>query len=369
MFIWRLFILFTTQYFAKCCDSYSSFLQTTTFSDSFVEVKNYNNCMCVPYWQCKEDFSGLVEEDGSDILDIRVFRDNRKETDLSASCTGDFDVCCKVECGRLNNGLKYASPKFRILEGGGSVAEFAEFPWMLGLLQNRAYVCGASLIHPQVAITAAHCVSNLGKFKVRAGEWNWASNNEPIPHQDRFTKRIIIHPHYDPSSLRNDIAILILDNPLKLTENVGVVCLPPYAKRMKTRRRCTASGWGKNSHTVGTYQSTLKKVDLPIMPIENCLHSLRRARLGASFNLHSSFICAGGEMHKDTCKGDGGSPLICPVNDDFDRYEQTGIVSWGLTCGIQNTPGVYVNVALFTDWIDEELNYYNFDTQIYKISE
>lgn len=50
-----------------------------------------------------------------------------------------------------------------------SATEFGEFPWMLALFSgedtedgNTQYSqlrCGASLIHPQVAITAAHCVS------------------------------------------------------------------------------------------------------------------------------------------------------------------------------------------------------------------
>ena len=31
------------------------------------------------------------------------------------------------------------------------------------------------------------------------------------------------------------------------------------------------------------------------------------------FRLHSSFLCAGGIPGKDTCKGDGGSPLVCEV--------------------------------------------------------
>lgn len=28
------------------------------------------NCVCVPYWQCKEDFSGLIQ-DGIGIMDVR----------------------------------------------------------------------------------------------------------------------------------------------------------------------------------------------------------------------------------------------------------------------------------------------------------
>lgn len=53
----------------------------------------------------------------------------------------------------------------------------------------------------------------------------------------------------------------------------------------------------------------MKKIDLPIMPHAQCQNSLRTTRLGRHFILHQSFICAGGEPGKDTCRGDGGGPL------------------------------------------------------------
>lgn len=251
----------------------------------------------------------------------------------------------------------------RIL-GENNEAKFSEFPWMLGILKDQVYMCGASLIHPQVAITAAHCVTGHGKYMIRAGEWNWEKQDEPLPYQEKSSEKIIIHPEYHPASLRNDIAIIILQEPFKLTENVGTICLPQQDTTFNGYR-CTASGWGKNSFEQGTYQTTLKKIDLPIVPNDHCLYSLQEARLGPYFQLHFSFICAGGEKHRDTCKGDGGSPLVCPVTADG-RYEQAGIVSWGLTCGVKNTPGVYVNVALFTDWIDGEMLSHNFDVSLYK---
>lgn len=46
----------------------------------------------------------------------------------------------------------------------------------------------------------------------------------------------------------------------------------------------------------------LKKLELPIVPHEQCQEQLRRTRLGNYFVLHHSFICAGGEEGKDTCK-------------------------------------------------------------------
>ncbi len=72
----------------------------------------------------------------------------------------------------------------------------------------------------------------------------------------------------------------------------------------------------------------------------------------------------------DTCKGDGGSPLVCPVersnaprnnspyNDDTDgfdeddQYVQAGIVGWGIGCGQEGIPGVYTDVASQLCYID-----------------
>lgn len=56
-------------------------------------------------------------------------------------------------------------------------------------------------------------------------------------------------------------------------------------------------------------------------------------------------------------QGDGGGPLVCQDANDPTRYQQAGIVAWGIGCGENNTPGVYANVALFRDWIDEQIAY------------
>jgi plasma kallikrein len=57
----------------------------------------------------------------------------------------------------------------------------------------------------------------------------------------------------------------------------------------------------------------LKKLELPVVPLRNCQQQLRETKLGPRFQLHNSFICAGGEKDVDTCIGDGGSPLVCPI--------------------------------------------------------
>ncbi|CAG9770803.1 unnamed protein product [Ceutorhynchus assimilis] len=330
-------------------DYYSSYLEDPEMTQK--------HCVCVPFWQCNDDLSDLDTD--IEIIDVRLH-----EPKSPSACTGYFDVCCKVECGRRESSIESAIMENRIL-GKNNRADFAEFPWMLGILKGQAYKCGASLIHPKVALTAAHCVQAKAKYTIRAGEWHWEHSNEPLPHQDREVESIITHPRFHPGSLRNDIALLILNAPFKLTKNVGIVCLPPRNLRVDIKR-CVASGWGKNSFRKGSYQAVLKKVTLPIMPSSQCVTVLRDAMLGRTFTLHGSFICAGGEPNKDTCKGDGGGPLICPILGQNGRYEQIGIVSWGLTCGLSNTPGVYVNVMIFSEWIDTEMIRLDLDIDLYK---
>ena len=66
---------------------------------------------------------------------------------------------------------------------------------------------------------------------------------------------------------------------------------------------------------------------MPLVKNRKCEQLLRdNTRLGAFFELDDSFICAGGQKGIDTCKGDGGSPLIC--KHDGGQWVQVGINSF-----------------------------------------
>jgi hypothetical protein len=49
-------------------------------------------------------------------------------------------------------------------------------------------------------------------------------------------------------------------------------------------------------------ETTLRKVDLPIVPAADCQGELRKTLRNKSFRLHDSFVCAGGEPGEDTCQ-------------------------------------------------------------------
>ncbi|KAJ8961443.1 hypothetical protein NQ318_014691 [Aromia moschata] len=384
---------------------YEEVTSTTEGSRGYVapcgEGDDRGKRLCVPYYQCDGRTKTIVQTgvtDGFGVIDIR-FGENQ--------CSHPLDVCCNIpeggldpklpqpgqpittttterapdgerptpapiaSCGiRNNNGID-----FKISGNRDNEAEYGEFPWMVALLKrdyNPAVdktlaFCGGSLITPTVVLTGAHCVakSKTTDIKVRIGEWDTQTTKERLPYQERNVVNIITHPNFNPGTVVNDFALLILDEPVVQAENVGTICLPAQGQVVNSAN-CFVSGWGKDIFgKIGTYQVILKKIELPIVPPPQCQDALRKTRLGAHYKLDKSFICAGGEEGKDACTGDGGSPLVCPDPQNPTRYVQAGIVAWGIGCGQSNVPGVYADVAKFRSWIDDQLLRLSIDTRPY----
>lgn len=186
---------------------------------------------------------------------------------------------------------------FRNIEGVGiklsnssDVAEFAEFPWMMALSENDKYICGGSLIHPSVVLTASHCVheKKASDLKARAGEWDTQTTNEPFGHVDHAVKQIVSNSAFGPVNLFNDIALLVLEQPVKLTAHINTICLPPLKTKFDFSD-CIATGWGADKfEQEGVYRANLKKVELSVVTQKHCQDQLRTTILGPKFKLHPS---------------------------------------------------------------------------------
>merc|ERR1711937_567928 len=359
---------------------------TTEVNTQFENCADYTESLgygCVPYYQCH---NGTIITDGSGLIDIR--NGFGVLTPEDSKCPGFLDVCCKdpdfvpppppkikyqPQCGRRNkNGLGVRIQGF--IE---SESQFGEWPHMCAILHEKEvereesdgyggssnvqetislYQCGASLIAPGGLLTAGHCVdrfrNNPAELKVRCGEWDTQGETEPYPHQDRTLSSINIHPEFNSKNLHNDWAVLFTSENFILSSHIDTACLPAPEEDF-TGSICFATGWGKDKFgAAGEFQVVLKEIDLPVVDSYQCENRLRQTRLGSKYKLHDSFMCAGGVSGKDTCKGDGGSPLVCPSKTDPNTYVQAGIVAWGIGCGEGGTPGVYASVSKAACWID-----------------
>lgn len=318
---------------------------------------------CVPLNQCADENFG-----GEHFFDIRFQED--------ADCEDYLKVCCQNvippvtidpasgdqikeplifnDCGTRN----MDGAGFRITHATQGETEFGEFPWMVALFAGDSYVCGGSLIRPNVVVTAGHCVFSRQneRLVVRAGEWDSKTTDEVLAFQEQIVSRVIIHENYHKKFLFNDIALLILEEPFQPDEHIQLLCLAPQGKSFDNEQNCIATGWGKERFDSPSYQNILKKVELPVMDHENCQSAFRKTRLGATFQLHRSFLCAGGEEGVDTCTGDGGSPLACPSAENGNRYQLAGIVAWGIGCGQAGVPGAYAKASLHTEWIERNID-------------
>ena len=241
---------------------------------------------------------------------------------------------------------------------------FGEFPWAIDiLLENRAFRCAGSLIHPAVVLTAAHCVLRKKTYIARAGEWDNSGTGELLKHQDLLVDSVKIHEDYNPAVYYNDVALLFLKGAFNLSAHIQPVCLAG-AGFSGSSERCYVVGRGKDQN--GQYNPILKKIDLPLVDKASCENSLKRSpKLGHNFKLHGSFLCAGGEKGKDACVGDGGGSLVGPISGEEEKFEQVGIVAWGLGCQQENTPAAYSNVPFLREWVDKQMKEWDFDKSSY----
>ena len=160
-------------------------------------------------------------------------------------------------------------------------------------------------------------------IRVRCGVWNRYDQQGQKSHQDRDVKYVSHHPQFSGlERVENDISLLHLREEFKLDTHLDTICLPQLIDNREEnydKSDCVIMGWGKSNFYEKKGQNALKQVNLPIVDNDQCQTLLRKTRLGPTFDLDESFLCAGGRRNADACTGDGGGPLVCAHKNDTSR--------------------------------------------------
>ncbi|CAL9296359.1 trypsin-like serine protease [Streptomyces olindensis] len=238
---------------------------------------------------------------------------------------------------------------------GGTTTTIASAPWMAQLHyyddrgtsstgDDIGFFCGGAVVAPTKILTAAHCVKG----------YNWNANGAVVTGTSQLPSadgtdlhggtvtgvwRQWNHPSYNATTIDNDIAVLTLPVPVKVTPIRMTTSGDTASYQAGTSAK--VYGWGRTSSTSEDISETLKTATLPIQSDTTCA-----GYYGRDF-IKGHMVCAGPPATgSDTgttsaCNGDSGGPLV--VNNRI-----VGVVSWGVTdCVAKGAYSVFSKVSSY----------------------
>lgn len=184
------------------------------------------------------------------------------------------------------------------------------------------------------------------------GKFNLSDSNE-VGSVSSFVWDIFIHPEWNFASeqYHADIAVIVLMDSIKFTNQIQPVCLPKQSSD-EVKGVGVVAGWGKTEHLgLESFDETPSKVQIPAVNELYCNQTYPKL---AHYSSHATF-CGGYENKgKAPCLGDSGGGFYLKSRC---HWKAAGIVSGSLadqmnSCDI-NKFQIYTNVARFADWINQ----------------
>ncbi|XP_071970041.1 granzyme A-like [Engystomops pustulosus] len=220
---------------------------------------------------------------------------------------------------------------------GGKEAAPHTRPYM-ALLGDKER-CAGTLIKPNWILTAAYCNSTAKSFAI-LGAHRLADTNEQ---QKIKIKRVVKHPCYDLDLNINNLQLLELESPAKMSKSVNVLSLPGEEPKIDPKKLCSVAGWGLTDVKKKVLSDVLREANLTVIDNGKCQKLYKKEKQSITNNM----ICAGPPKRKkdDACDGDYGGPLICDG-------KLAGVVSFGPTKCKSKLPGVYTRLTItYLKWI------------------
>ncbi|XP_028032008.1 collagenase-like [Bombyx mandarina] len=238
-------------------------------------------------------------------------------------------------------------PGSRIVSGWE--ASEGQFPYQLSIRSvstvGGVNACGATIIHSNWGLTAAHCTGLRVTIIIRAGAVNLTR-----PGLLFETTKYINYPAYIETLnvvQPNDIGLIDFGRKIEFNDYIQPIRLQRSGAKNRNydNVRFVASGWGR-TWTGGASPENLNWVFL------NGISNLRcMVAYNFSPTIQPSTICTLGynDTTQSTCQGDSGGPLT--VIDEDGQITQIGVTSFvsGQGCHV-DIPSGFIRPGHYHDW-------------------
>jgi uncharacterized protein (TIGR03382 family) len=252
---------------------------------------------------------------------------------MARRAAGTGALVAMVLVGGAGSPLARASSDVEVAIVGGESTEPGEYPATGALVRGYSYRCTATLIAPDVAVTAAHCLEEGGY-----GDFGFTLDEDLTATIDDVIPVLVHHQHpdfhldgeYAQISKRNDIAVVILEQPV---EDVPVERLDERQDLASLRAgdQLSLCGYGREVWSAGSTAGIKRDATVYVAGMSD-------------FELQSA------DEDPQPCRGDSGGPLF--VEREEGR-RMTGLVSRSV--GATNrcaTGAIYTRVEPYIEWIE-----------------
>lgn len=236
---------------------------------------------------------------------------------------------------------------------GGSPATVSKFPFMVLVQQHHWLygwqdVCGGVLVTEIHVLTAASCIDTgvnpKTDYRMILGEEDTSltQGNEVT----QAVSSIAVHPAYDSDSRAHDLAVVTLQDSVKLDgahSHLKTVKLSKGGSPVPVGTRGDVAGWGATGWSARV-PSVLQAATVPVVPKRECADAYGDLDLPAD-----AYLCAGFD-EASACPGDEGGPLVAGLGSS---QRLIGIVSATAVCGL-GMPSVFTDVASHATWIKQQ---------------
>lgn len=241
---------------------------------------------------------------------------------------------------------------------GGIFSELYRYPYMVTLQYKFArythtHVCGASLIAPDIVLSAAHCYeSSWGTPQVVIGDYDLSDNSYSTEVFD--VELLAIHPDWsfdykgNPWFLNDLILFKILNGEQSTKQPIRLNSNPNIPSPSHNKDKLVVMGWGATEYSAKS--TRLKETTLEHQPDYMCFSSFPDQNIDPSILLCAQDL--DGVVNEDSCRGDSGGPIIIKGGSSSQDL-QVGLVSSGPMPCAQDKPGYYTEISYFYDWIKQ----------------